>query len=238
MQNPILEYSVDDIFILIPARSGSKGVQRKNLQKINGKTLVEITIGQALLAGNAENIYLSSDSNEILQYAEILNIKSIQRTSKESSDESDANSVVKHFIFSKSLEDALNKTIVYLQPTSPFRGKNLISECIGLHNKHSLSVVTVRRIVDHPLKTITVVDGKIKNYLPGFMPTGNRQNLPDLLIPSGSVYVFSIKNFIENGYKIPIINAMAVEVEMEDAFDIDTELDLWVAQKIGENYEF
>jgi CMP-N-acetylneuraminic acid synthetase len=92
VQKPILEYSVDDIFILIPARSGSKGVPRKNLQKINGKTLVEITIGQALLAGNTENIYLSSDSNEILQYAEILNIKSIQRTSKESSDESDANS--------------------------------------------------------------------------------------------------------------------------------------------------
>ena len=238
MPKSTIPYLYNDPLFLIPARSGSKGIPKKNLQKINGQTLVEISIRQALMVGKLDNIFLSSDSFEILEYAEIFRIKSILRTSKESSDESDANTVVKHFIDFYALHNFLDTTIVYLQPTSPFRVSNLISECIGLHKEHKIPVVTVRKVVDHPQKMINLIDGKIKNYLPEFKPTGNRQDLPDLFTPSGSVYVFSIQNFLENECKIPITGAIPVLVYGEDLVDIDTDLDLFLAQKIGEKYEF
>jgi len=238
MLNSVTPFLYNDPLFLIPARSGSKGIPKKNLQKINGQTLVEISIRQALMVSKSDNIFLSSDSSEILKYAEILRIKSILRTSKESSDESDANTVVKHFIDFNALHNFLDTTIVYLQPTSPFRVPNLISECIGLHKDYKIPVVTVRKVVDHPQKMINLVDGKIKNYLPEFKPTENRQDLPDFFIPSGSVYVFSIQNFLENECKIPITDSIPVQVYGEDLVDIDTDLDLLLAQKIGEKHVF
>jgi CMP-N-acetylneuraminic acid synthetase len=85
---------------------------------------------------------------------------------------------------------------------------------------------------------ITIEGGEIQNYLHDFNPTGNRQEFFELYIPSGSVYVFSIENFIENGFKIPIKGAIPIEVQNEKLIDINTEYDLLVAQRIGENFEF
>jgi CMP-N-acetylneuraminic acid synthetase len=195
---------------------------------------VEISIGHALAIGSPENIYLSSDSSEILKYAEILKIKSILRSSKESSDDADANIVVKHFIQSNQLENQLSQTIVYLQPTSPFRELNLIIKCIDLHKSYDEPVVTVRKINDHPQKMVSVLNGKLVNYGMDFNPTGNRQQLLKLFIPSGSVYVFTVRNFLESKHQIPIKNAIPIETYGKHSIDIDSELDLFLAQKIEE----
>ena len=48
----------------IPARSGSKRIKAKNLQKINGKSLVFLTAKQALNTKIFQDIYLSSDSKK------------------------------------------------------------------------------------------------------------------------------------------------------------------------------
>ena len=52
----------------IPARSGSTRLKNKNLKLINNKTLVEITIKQALLSKKfkKKDIVLSSDCTKIL----------------------------------------------------------------------------------------------------------------------------------------------------------------------------
>ncbi len=230
--------NLKDVLFLIPARAGSKAVPRKNLQVINGKTLVEISIKQALNVGLPNNIYVSSDSIEILKYADDFNVKSTLRTLEESSDIADANMVVKHFISNQKIEDSSNASIVYLQPTSPFRDADLIMQCIDLHKQLNVPVVTVRKVVDHPEKMITLSNGKIENYLQEFNPTGNRQELEDVFIPSGSVYVFSIEHFLMNDSRIPIIGAFPVEVFDEKIIDINTEYDLLLAQNIGEKFEF
>ena len=51
---------------LIPARSGSKGLQNKNLLKISNRTLVEIAIDNALSSNSISKVYLTSDSRKIL----------------------------------------------------------------------------------------------------------------------------------------------------------------------------
>ena len=38
----------NDILVLIPARSGSKGIKDKNIEKIKGKTLLNITVEFAM----------------------------------------------------------------------------------------------------------------------------------------------------------------------------------------------
>ena len=53
------------LHILIPARGGSKGILKKNIQKINNKSLVEISINFALNLNISGNIFVSSDMKEV-----------------------------------------------------------------------------------------------------------------------------------------------------------------------------
>ena len=54
--------------VLIPARAGSKGINKKNLCKVNGISLFERSINHALELKKffKVNIYLSTDIKEIL----------------------------------------------------------------------------------------------------------------------------------------------------------------------------
>ena len=53
---------------LIPARGGSKGIMRKNLQTLGGNTLIKIGI-DLLLASGCEKVYVSSEDSEIIKAA-------------------------------------------------------------------------------------------------------------------------------------------------------------------------
>jgi N-acylneuraminate cytidylyltransferase len=104
------------LLTIIPARGGSKGIPLKNLQIINGKTLVERAIFSALkIPGN--QIYVSSDSEEILELARDFGVYALKRSDANSSDDATSESVILESIpqINSSFE-----LITLLQPTSPF----------------------------------------------------------------------------------------------------------------------
>lgn len=101
---------------IIPARGGSKGIPRKNLQEVNGKTLVERAIVSALkIPGN--QVYVSSDSDEILNLSVNLGVSGLKRSDTNSADDATSESVVLESILNIQLPFDL---ITLLQPTSPF----------------------------------------------------------------------------------------------------------------------
>ena len=59
------------ILCLIPARSGSKGLKNKNIKKIKGKSLLEITYNFALKLKLFTNIVISTDSKNYLKKIKI-----------------------------------------------------------------------------------------------------------------------------------------------------------------------
>ena len=58
------------ILALIPARGGSKGIKNKNLRRINGKPLIYYTINFINKLRFVDLKIVSSDKNEILNYAQ------------------------------------------------------------------------------------------------------------------------------------------------------------------------
>ena len=54
--------SLKKLIALIPARSGSERIKNKNLIKINGKTLLKISIENAVKSKIFEKIIVSTDS--------------------------------------------------------------------------------------------------------------------------------------------------------------------------------
>lgn len=226
------------IVALIPARAGSKGVKRKNLQKIAGLPLVNISINLAKTSPYIENVYVSSDSDEILKISRNSGAIPLRRPKDLSDDTSTANDVVHHFLISHPEFQDQELLIVYLQPTSPFTSSKSLSNCIKMCLEKSNPVVSMKVVSEHPDKMLIQDNlGKLANYILGSVPTMNRQHLPELLIPTGGIYVFSAKDFNKNG-NIPVINSLPYIVQGVEGIDIDNEFDLFLAQAIGVKNEF
>ena len=112
---------------LIPARKGSKRLNNKNLLKINGKTLVEITID--LVIKRFDNTWFNSDSEEYLRKFHYKNIHLYKRPFKLGLDNVSTEMVVLEWINSNKFE---NDDLVFLfQPTSVFRNLNFLDAFIS-----------------------------------------------------------------------------------------------------------
>jgi CMP-N-acetylneuraminic acid synthetase len=218
---------------LIPARGGSKGIVDKNLQTIEGRSLIQICIETASKVTLISEIYVSSDSEKILSIGRKLGARLVKRPEEVSNDLARAEDVVQHFLENFTDADKQSLIIVYLQPTSPFTSPYSIEACITNYLKDVRPVVSVKQVTEHPDKMFTINQlGNLSSYSDNPQPTKNRQDLQQLFLPSGGVYVFSAADFL-NYQTIPVLNAIPYLVNGSETLDIDNRLDLEIARKIG-----
>ena len=134
-----------NLIAFIPARSGSKRIKNKNLQKIKGKSLVYITIEQAVNSKIFDQVYLSSDSDKILKEGKKFPITSVKRSKKKSTDQSTMEEVLIDFLKSKKIQA---ENLILLQPTSPLRYtgtiKKFLKFCIKKKLKKCLTVSVIK----------------------------------------------------------------------------------------------
>ena len=123
----------DKIIALIPARKGSKEIKNKNLLKINKKTLIELAIVNAIKSKYIDKIYLSSDSNKILNISNLFkNVFTHKRSKNSSNDKSTSKDVLKDFLSKNKKHFSQGIILVYLQPTSPMKNHHHIDNAIKL----------------------------------------------------------------------------------------------------------
>ena len=128
-----------NLLCFIPARSGSSRIKNKNLKKINNKTLVEITIDQAIKSKifHRKNIILSSDDNKILNLGKKFNICISKRSKKNSQTNSKIESAILETLNKNKFKDYTG--IVLLQPTSPLRKISTIRKFVKFCKKNKLN---------------------------------------------------------------------------------------------------
>lgn len=210
---------------LIPARKGSKSIKNKNLYKILGKPLIYYTILAAKKSKIFDQIFVSSDSKEILDYSEKQNVNTIKRPQKYSNDFSSANDVVKHFI---NQNDELKKEdiIVYLQPTSPFRNFIDIKKSIKLFIKNSLkSLVSVKQTDVCIYKTLFINKKYLKPFFDEKKMTISRQKVPISYEVNGAIYIFKVRNFLKKK-RFPVENSIPFIMKGLKNLDLDEYKDL------------
>tara|TARA_A100000164_G_C21693779_1_gene670223 strand:+ start:103 stop:807 length:705 start_codon:yes stop_codon:yes gene_type:complete len=212
------------VVAIIPARLGSKGVKNKNLYKINHKPLIYYTIIAAKNSKFIDHIYLSSESNLILSYAEKYKIKRIKRQKKYSSDKSTASEVM--LDASKKLEKILynqNPFIIYLQPTSPLRDTLHIDKAFKILSKvHNSSLVSVVKSKETPYKMFTLnKNKKLKSIFDEKLSNFNRQSLPQTYKANGALYIFRLFNFLKNN-SFPSNNSIPYLMNDVESLDVDT----------------
>ena len=216
---------------LIPAKKNSRGIKNKNLIKINGKSLVERTLKESFSSKLTDLIYVSSDSEDILDIATEYNAIPIKRPKKFCSNNSNANSVILHFI--SVLPDNLiraNPWIFYLQPTSPLRKKKHLIEVCKLLKKNK-SIISVYETEFNLFKGLYKKDKYLFPLVKENLLTENRQNLKKTFYPNGGMYIFRIKDFLKKK-KIPIFNSLPYIMNYKDSLDIDSISDLKILKEL------
>jgi len=219
---------------LIPARKGSKGLLNKNMLSLDNKPLVQHTIEAALDSSLLTEINVSSDDSAVLKLAESLKVKTLIRPAEFSSDDSSAIEVVNHFITSLSKQITYeDHFIVYLQPTSPLRSSHHIDQAIKmlLQNKEK-SLLSVTHMRKSPFKSFVVSEsGRLESLFDEKLSNARRQDLQDVFIPNGAIYIFSIQEFIERkGF--PSNGSIPFIMSEDDSIDIDEQEDLLRAENL------
>jgi CMP-N-acetylneuraminic acid synthetase len=117
-----------EVVALIPARGGSKGIPRKNLVHVGGRSLLAWAVEAAQESHSVANVVVSTDDDEIAAEAERLGAAVLRRPAELAADEVPMVDVVKHALAELGTVDVL----VVLQPTSPLRRAHHVEEAVTL----------------------------------------------------------------------------------------------------------
>lgn len=221
-----------NIIALIPARGGSKGIPKKNIKLFNGEPLVNHSIKYAKNCNLIDEIYVSTDDEEISLVSSKAGASVIKRPINISGDNATTESAIKHTLKSLSKKPDI---IVLLQPTSPYRPKDSLKEALNkfIDNDYDslLSITPTHRFI----WSIDKKNNLKASY--DFLKRPRRQDLKRSeinFIENGSLYIFKYESFLlsENrlGGKIGY-----VEFDEEFSHEIDTYYDFKFLEGLVKN---
>lgn len=193
------------VLAVIPARSGSQGIKNKNICLLGGETLVARTAKVCKQLNFIDLTVVSTDDNEIAIEGIANGAMFIKkRPDVLSSDHARAIDVWIHEWTQVERKTEKNFDIsIYLEPTSPFRSANDISESLELLIRKKVnSVITVSRTPAHftPHKSLSFDrrSSKVNYFMPGSDKFDIRQNIPPLFHRNGACYAATKHQVIDH----------------------------------------
>jgi len=214
------------VVCIIPARGGSKGIRDKNLQEIKGESLLSIAIRTYQESNYVEDVYVSSDSKEILKEARKFGAIPIKRKSEYATDLSSSESVIYSFLLDDYHGDC--EDVIFAQCTTPFISTNDVDNAILSYYENKFD----------SLFSASIHKGFIwkkdrNNICYGINHNSNeqrirRQDLDKEYIENGGFYIFNKNSFIkEQNRFIGKIGCYLIEGTQ---IEIDTHEDLELAK--------
>jgi CMP-N,N'-diacetyllegionaminic acid synthase len=226
------------VLVVVPARGGSKGILKKNLQLVDGKSLIARAAEVARELAWVDQAVISTDDEEMM--AEGVRhglVAPFIRPSSLSGDSSSAASMWKHAVI--EAEAYFGCTFDYtalLEPTSPFRkAKHVLQAIETLIFSGYDSVISVSETDSkaHPLKQLVIDHGKLGSYEQDGDLIVARQQLNPVYHRNGVVYAIEREALLK-GKPILGENTAALLIS-EPVVNIDTQFELelanWMEQK-------
>ena len=223
--------------VIIPARGGSKGIPHKNIKLLGGKTLICRAIDNARAVAPDSDICVSTDDSEIIQVVEDYGLKvPFIRPTELAADNSGTYEVLLHALSFYEQQGRTYDTIILLQPTSPFRRDEDISEALKLYSPDVDMVVSVTEARANPYYNCFETDSD------GFLHVSKgdgkyirRQDAPKAWEYNGAIYIInpqSLKRKSLGEFK----RRRMYEMDELHSLDLDTPLDWRIAELlIAEN---
>ncbi len=235
------------IVAIIPARGGSVGVPLKNIRDLNGKPLIEYTIEGAISSGVFDRVIVSTDHDKIKEASIKAGAEVPFIRPADISEDVETELVLQHAVTFLEDNNYYPDAIALLQPTSPFRSTKTMQDAVEIlkNNLDADSVVAVNNVEGYRPEWMMRLgpENEVIPWDTPFMLNGKpiiklvaRQSFPTCYKQNGVFYIAKrdllMKHCLMIGEK-----AYAVETSELEAIDIDTELDLKIAEVIMNNQE-
>jgi CMP-N-acetylneuraminic acid synthetase len=181
------------ILAVCPARGGSKGIPLKNLQPFLGVPLVA-RVGHLIAEiPEIDRAIVSTDSVDIADVASQSGLAvPFYRPEELSGDRISDLEVLTHaLIETERLDGVRYDIVVMLQPTSPLRKAEHVRDTIRMlvnDNWDAVWTVSETDSKNHPLKQLTVTDGRLDYYDPAGKQIIARQQLVPVYHRNGVAY--------------------------------------------------
>ena len=213
------------------ARGGSKGVPKKNIKKFAGKPLIVHTIDLAKKCSQINKIYVSTDDEDIKEISIKNGAVVINRPIDLATDNAPEWLAWQHAIH--TLEELNHEfdTFLSLPTTSPLRIKTDIINCLNNFDSTTDAVLSITDSSRSPWFNMAQKDEN------GFLRILNqsqnvytrRQDVPQTF-NLATVACVTTPNFIKNNSGLFDGKVRGVNIPLERAIDIDTELDFKIAE--------
>jgi len=230
------------VLAVIPARGGSKGIQRKNLVPILGKPLVAHSIEHARASRCINRIIVSTEDNEIAEVAR----KAGAEVPFMRPDILAGDTVLDLPVFQHVLQELRQREsytpdlIVHLRPTTPLRKQPWIDDAVELltANDEADSVRSVSMPSQHPYRVFRIDD---RGYLDPIMKHEHatpyllrRQELPHMYYYNCVIDVTRPAT-IWNKASMTGDHILPYVMDADEVIDVDSPRDLAIARLLMED---
>jgi N-acylneuraminate cytidylyltransferase len=229
---------MNDLLVVIPARSGSKGLPDKNIRIFRDKPLLAHSIEYGRQSVPGQQIFVSTDSEEYRLIAEINGaVVPELRPAILAQDNSKDYEFMSHAMeLFDSIRPGRYKYYCLLRPTSPNRPAGLIEEGYRLLKTvpGASSVRSVIKASEHPYRCWTLDEEIIQPFVQGIHEPGNvpRQELPEVYFQSGHIEIVSRETLL--GSSVSGSRVVPLLIDGDWNCDIDYEDDFLKAQELGD----
>lgn len=217
----------------ICARGGSVGVPRKNVRSLLGKPLIGWTIEQALSAPSIDEVYVSTEDDEIARVAADFGATVPYRRPDDLAGSASAKlPVIAHLVDHLESTGVTIDRIVDLDPTSPLRSVEDIENAVGLLDEHTDVVITASLSDKNPYFNMVERkdDGRVGLVVPS--ASTSRQEAPPVYAMNASIYVWhrhTLSAGLWDG------RTRLYEMPRERSVDIDSEIDFRLVELLMED---
>ena len=224
-----------EIYAIIPARAGSKGVKNKNIRCVGGYPLLAYAIGAAALCPFVSRIIVSTDSEDYARIARYYGAETpFLRPAQFATDTSPDIEFMEHAIsWFADNEGRLPEYWMHLRPTSPLREISVVSAAAErmLADAKATSLRSSHPQVFPPYKMFCAgEDGYYRSFVEGMTideANNPRQDFPQVYVPDGYVDLLRTE-FIRKEHRMHGDRCIAFTIDQ--AVDIDAKEDLEITE--------
>lgn len=220
----------DGALAIIPARGGSKGVPRKNLERVGGIPLVARAIRAAQRSGAVSRVAVSTDDDEIAAVAEEWGAEVVRRPADIAGDTATSEAAILHALDALGARGPVPETIAFLQATSPFIPHEALATAIRrVASGGADSAFSARASFEFSWASR---DGRAEAVGHGAAHRPRRQDREPLFVETGAFYVFRADGFRAHAHRF-FGRTELVEVPAETAIEIDAPGELRTARALA-----
>ena len=227
---------------IIPVRGGSKRLPRKNVKMFCGHPLMAWAITQAKCSKNIDEIYVTTDDDEMEEVALKYGAKVIRRPYWEDADAASATRPIYHAVKKIKEEHPELETFIYMMATDPLNKPDDLDKALDMFHKIGADTLSpfikqretyIYKVTSNSMVRLVLADNK---YHYGTMSGGWCITTPEWFINYYESLPSDLDSVLVNPEVWPSIETYVYHTELWQYADVDTQEEFEFGELLMEHY--